>query len=83
MHAASQRVCTEGEVNLSCAHQASADSRQELSDLRTQLESQLTEKLGTLLMTGDRVQITAGTQLTLPPETGRGHWHADSATRDR
>ena len=54
----------------SSVHQVSADSRKEHAELKSQLESKLTEKLGMLLMTGDKVEITTGTELTLPPETG-------------
>ncbi|KAK7110102.1 dynein axonemal assembly factor 9-like [Littorina saxatilis] len=46
-----------------------ANSQEAHGHIRAQLESGLLEKLGTLLMTGDKVEVTAGTELTLPPET--------------
>lgn len=40
------------------------------NNIRGQLESGLSQRLGTLLLAGDKVEVTTATELTLPPEKG-------------
>ncbi|XP_076467401.1 dynein axonemal assembly factor 9-like [Babylonia areolata] len=47
---------------------ASANSRDDQAEVRRQLETEAPSRLGKLLMAGDKVEITAGSELTLPPE---------------
>nr|KAG5691799.1 hypothetical protein BaRGS_003195 [Batillaria attramentaria] len=47
----------------------SENSKGQLKELKTRLEMSPSDKMGALLMTGDKVELTSGTHITLPPES--------------
>ncbi|KAL8584003.1 hypothetical protein ACOMHN_048610 [Nucella lapillus] len=54
---------------LSPSAQASGSSHEDHREVKGHLEGDMVKRLGSLLMAGDKVDITAGSELTLPPET--------------